>query len=246
MIDITLPLGTETPAWPGDNPLDIEWTLHFDRGDDVSVSRVSLSPHVGTHADAPAHYDHRGPSTDGFELAAFIGPARVIDARARTAVTSEFLEAEGALGHTRVLVRTLAAPRPARFVSEFPPLAPEAAETLVRAGIVLYGTDAPSVDPVDSAAMSAHRVLGTARIPILENLDLSQVEPGDYDLVALPIRLVGVEAAPLRAVLLPAGSLGRGRRRSRGGARRKARAGGRRGRKGERGRKRKPGRGRRK
>jgi arylformamidase len=106
-----------------------------------------------------------------------------------------------------VLVRSLDSVRPEEFVSDFPPLTPEAAEALVQSGLRLYGTDAPSVDPVDSAGMAAHRALGAAGLPILENLDLSRVEPGDYDLLALPVKLAGAEAAPVRAVLLPAGTL---------------------------------------
>ncbi len=92
-------------------------------------------------------------------------------------------------------------------MSDFPPLEPEAADVLAQAGLKLYGTDAASVDPVQSAAMAAHRVLGAAGIPILENLDLSRAEAGEYDLVALPLKLVEAEATPVRAVLLPAGTL---------------------------------------
>ena len=97
--------------------------------------------------------------------------------------------------------------RPEKFVSDFAPLNTDAADALARAGLRLYGTDAPSIDPVKSATMGAHRVLGAAGIPIIENLDLSRAEPGDYDLVALPLMMVEAEAAPVRAVLLPAGSL---------------------------------------
>ncbi|HSG82116.1 MAG TPA: cyclase family protein [Gemmatimonadota bacterium] len=207
MIDITRPLSTTTAAWPGDAPLKLDWTLRLAAGDNVSVSRISLSPHVGTHADAPAHYDADGASTGAFSLASFLGPARVIDVRGHEAVTIQLLEMRGAIGATRLLVRSLESVRPEKFDSDFPPLAPEAAEALVAEGLVLYGTDAPSVDPVDSAAMAAHRVLGNAAIPILENLDLSAVQPGDYDLLALPVKLIEAEATPVRAVLLPPGTL---------------------------------------
>jgi arylformamidase len=207
MIDITQPLGSQTAAWPGDSPFEIDWTLHTSRGDNVTLSRVTFSPHVGTHADAPAHYEVDGPLTGGFELGAFLGPVRVIDARFAKSVDLSLLESLEALGAPRLLVRSLPELRPERFASDFPPLAPDAADALVRGGLRLYGTDAPSVDPVQSAAMSAHRVLGGAGIPIIENLDLSLAEPGDYDLVALPLRIIEAEAAPVRAVLFPAGSL---------------------------------------
>ncbi len=173
----------------------------------MTLSRVSFSPHVGTHADAPAHYDVDGPLTGAFEISAFLGPVRVIDARWAKSVDLGLLESLEAIGVTRLLVRSIPELRPERFASDFPPLAPDAADALVGSGLRLYGTDAPSVDPVQSAAMSAHRVLGAAGVPIIENLDLSLAEPGEYDLVALPLRIAEAEAAPVRAVLLPAGSL---------------------------------------
>lgn len=206
-IDITRALSTSTAPWPGDVSLGIEWTLQMARGDAVSVSRVSFSPHVGTHADAPAHYLADGSAARGFELSAFLGQVRVVDARGHAAVTCRLLTDELAIGWPRVLVRTLERVRSEEFVRRFPPLAPEAARTLVEAGLVLYGTDAPSVDPVDSKTMDAHRVLGARGVPILENLDLTRAEPGVYDLVALPMKLTETEAAPVRAVLLSEGTL---------------------------------------
>jgi arylformamidase len=207
MIDITQPLGSDTAAWPGDTPFEIEWPLHTSRGDNVTLSRVTFSPHVGTHADAPAHYEMDGPLTAAFELGAFLGPVRVVDARWAKSVDVGLLESQEATGAPRLLVRSVPELRPEKFTSDYPPLAPDAADALVRSGLRLYGTDAPSIDPVRSASMSAHRVLGAAGIPIIENLDLSLAEPGDYDLVALPLRMLEAEAAPVRAVLLPAGSL---------------------------------------
>ena len=207
MIDISRPLSETTAAWPGDNPLRVDWAMRNAKGDNVTLSCLTLSPHVGTHADAPAHYTGDGVGTETFDLDDFVGAVRVIDARGHDAVTPELLADFDATGCRRLLVRSLQAVRPEEFVSEFPPLSVPAAEALVASGLRLYGTDAPSVDPVDSSTMSAHRVLGAAGLPILENLDLSGVKPGDYDLLALPIRLVGAEAAPVRAVLLPLGSL---------------------------------------
>jgi arylformamidase len=207
MIDITRPLTASTATWPGDTRLQLDWSLQLSSGDNVSVSRVLFSPHVGTHADAPAHYDPEGGDAESFRLSDFLGPVQVIEAVGRDAVTVELLEAAGAIGASRLLVRCLERVRPEEFVRDFPPLAPEAAEALVSAGLTLYGTDAPSVDPVDSAAMSAHRVLGRAGCPIVENLDLSGAATGTYDLLALPIRLAEAEAAPVRAVLLPPGTL---------------------------------------
>ncbi len=205
--ELTRPLGVDTAAWPGDTPFGLEWTWQLSRGDSVSVSRLTFSPHVGTHADAAAHYAADGDPAGAFDLAAFVGPVRVVDVRGCGAVTADVLAERGALGRPRVLVRCLDVVRPDEFVSDFAPLDPDAAAALVRSGLRLYGTDAPSVDPVDSAEMRAHRALGGGGVPILENLDLSAAEPGDYDLLALQVRLTEAEAAPVRAVLLPAGTL---------------------------------------
>lgn len=207
MIDITRPLGAHTAEWPGDTPFSIDWTSHLWRGDNVSVSRILMSPHVGTHADAPAHYKSGGPTTGGFELRDFVGRVRVVDARGADQVDLAVLERGGAIGCQRVLIRVLDVVEVERFVGEFAALAVEAAEALVDGGLRLFGTDAPSIDPVDSSRMNAHRLLGAAGVPILENLDLTEAEPGDYDLIALPLKLEAAEAAPVRAVLLPPGSL---------------------------------------
>lgn len=207
MIDITRPLGAHTAEWPGDTPFSIDWTSHVWRGDNVSVSRILMSPHIGTHADAPAHYKSGGAMTGDFDLTDFVGRVRVVDARGSESVDRAILERSGAVGCRRVLIRVLDVVQTEKFVGEFAALAVEAAEALVDSGLRLYGTDAPSIDPVDSSRMSAHKVLGAAGVPILENLDLTKVEPGDYDLIALPLKLEAAEAAPVRAVLLPPGTL---------------------------------------
>jgi arylformamidase len=206
LIDLTLPLDARAAPWPGDTPLILDWTMHLERGDSCSVSRITLSPHTGTHVDAPAHYLEDGSLADSLELRRLIGPAAVVDARGRDAITVELLRELAAEG-SRLLVRTLERREPDAFPDKFPPLLPDAARWLVEDGLILYGTDAPSVDPRESRTLDAHRALGTAGIPILENLDLGRVEPGRYDLVALPLRLTEAEAAPLRAILLPPGSL---------------------------------------
>ena len=207
MIDITQPLSAATAPWPGDTALRVDWNLHLSHGDNVSLSSISLSSHLGTHTDAPSHYLPDGHSMDGFALPAFVGPVRVIDVRGCESVTSQVLEERGALDSPRVLVRSLEEVRPEKFVSDYLPLSADGAEALVGSGARLYGTDAPSIDPVDSASMTAHRILGAAGLPILENLDLTHAPPGDYDLVALPLKLMKTEAAPVRAVLFPAGSI---------------------------------------
>lgn len=206
VIDISQPLGPATAVWPGDRPLALEWTLRRDRGDSVDVAAITLSVHTGTHVDGPMHTGP-GPGAGELPLAAFVGPAVVVDARPFVtgeppAVGPEVLEGVDAAGTPRVLLRTRDHADPTRFPDRVVALSAALARRLVEDGFVLVGTDAPSIDPVESTALEAHRLLAGAGIVNVENLALSGVEPGRYTFVGLPLRLVGADSSPVRAVLL--------------------------------------------
>lgn len=206
ILDISQPLGRETAAWPGDRRLSLEWTLRRERGDSVNAAAIEVSVHVGTHADGPLHTTD-GPAVGALPLEPFIGPAVVVDARAHVSGDPPLVQ-PSALDDVdpgltpRVLLRTGTAGDPGRFPDRFAALSPALCRRMARSGCRLAGTDAPSVDPVDSKSLEAHRILVDAGIPNLENLDLSGVEPGRYTLVALPLRLVEADSSPVRAVLL--------------------------------------------
>ena len=209
VIDISQPLGRQTAVWPGDRAFGLEWTLSRERGDAVSVAAMRTSVHVGTHVDGPLHTGE-GAAVGALPLEPFIGPAVVVDARPHVGgdpplVGVEALGGVRAGDHPRVLLRTRDADDPARFPERFAALSPALCRALSEGGFVLVGTDAPSVDPVDSKALEAHGILREAGIPNLENLALSGVAPGSYTLVALPLRLVEADSSPVRAVLLSAG-----------------------------------------
>lgn len=199
--DITRPLAAGTAPWPGDTPFSLRWTWTQAAGAAVNVSAFTMSPHTGTHADAPYHCDAAAPGMDAVGLAPYLGPCRVADLSGRAAVTAADLGALDLTGVRRLLVRTGSNPAVDRFNPGFTWLEPVAAEVLAALGVMLFGTDAPSVDPYDSQDLPAHRALGRGRIAILENLWLDAVAPGDYELIALPLRLAGADAAPIRAVL---------------------------------------------
>ncbi len=206
IIDISQPLGPRTAVWPGDRPFTLDWTLHREEGDSVDVAALELSVHTGTHVDGPMHTGD-GPGAGELPLAPFYGPAVVVDGRPHVAGSPALVGVEVLSGvdpseTPRVLIRTRDDVDPSEFPAPFAALSPALAEALVERGFVLVGTDAPSVDPVDSKELESHRVLSAGGIPNVENLVLSGVEPGRYVFVGLPLRLEEADSSPIRAVLL--------------------------------------------
>lgn len=200
--DISQPVGTATAVWPGDQPFTVRWTMRRADGHSVNVAALTMSAHTGTHADGPYHVDDEGARPGELGLEAYIGPAVVVDA-----VGCELLDEDVVAGldlntDVRVLFHTRERVEPGVFPDRFAALSPALANRLGRHGVRLVGTDAPSVDPVDSTSLPAHRALGDAGVAILENLVLAGVRPGRYTLVALPLKLAEADSSPVRAVLL--------------------------------------------
>jgi arylformamidase len=200
--DITQPLGSRTAVWPGDRPVAVSWTLQRGSGDSVNVAALCASVHAGTHADGFLHVVDGGATAAQMPLDAYLGRCVVVDVAGCDVVTEAHV-ADLDLGVVeRVLFRTRRVVDEAVFPASFAHVAPALARRLAEAGVRLVGTDAPSVDPVDSTTLEAHHALVAGRVAILENLVLSQVEPGGYTLVALPLRLVEADSSPVRAVLV--------------------------------------------
>lgn len=202
LYDVTRPLVAGHPVWPGDSPCRIEWKARLGPGVLYNQSELRMSPHTGTHADGPFHMLADGAMIGAAPLDAYLGPARVVDATGRPSLDAAWAAGVLAAGAPeRLLVRTGAWTDPAVFPTRFAALDGEAARMLVDAGLRLFGTDAPSPDPFDSTDLTAHHVLLGAGAGILENVMLDGVPPGEYELIALPLRLVDAEASPVRAVL---------------------------------------------
>ncbi len=200
-IDVTRPFATGTPEWPGDTPFSFRWTSHHERGDHLAVGAFTASTHFGTHVDAPCHFLRGGGTVDTLAPELFFGPALVVDVRGQTELT-----VPADLARTsRILFRTDVWPVGAAFPAKIPTLAPETPDRLAAAGVRLVGFDLPSVDAVESHDLPIHHALHQHGIAILESLDLAGVPPAEYQLCALPLRLVGTDAAPVRAVLFPTG-----------------------------------------
>ncbi|WP_295634986.1 arylformamidase [Novosphingobium sp.] len=202
IIDISQVLGPQTPVWPGDTP--VESGVRWDHGVDspVRVSWFRSSTHGGTHADAPLHYDPSGAAIDAVDLHAYLGRVRVIDVRGCGAlVTADMLRPWLTERIERVLLRTFERFPHDRWPDGFAAVSPEAIDLLAAHGVLLIGTDTPSLDPETSKTMDAHQAVRRAGIRVLEGLVLDHVASGDYELIALPLPLAGLDAAPVRAVL---------------------------------------------
>jgi arylformamidase len=200
--DISPPLGPDTPPFPGDTAYSQRWTARIAPGCPVNLSAITLSPHVGAHADAPLHYADGAAPVGALDLAPYLGPCRVIHAMARGALLrrEHLAHAVDAALPPRVLVRTCMR-APTQWSDEFSAFAPETLDWLASLGVRLVGIDSQSVDPADSKTLDAHHVLLARDLRVLENLVLDEIDEGDYELIALPLRLVQADASPVRAVL---------------------------------------------
>lgn len=206
LIDISRPVTPQTATWPGDTPFSCGWTLKLERGDSVNLSRIETSPHVGTHIDAFLHYLDGAAGIGDEPIDLFWGRAVVVEVPEGTdLVQPDHLRGVDLERAERVLLRTQRHVDPTEFPREFTALAPETARRMVEAGVRLVGLDSPSVDPFDSKTLDAHRILGRGGAANIENLDLTGVAPGTYELAALPLRWPGLDASPVRAVLRPLG-----------------------------------------
>jgi arylformamidase len=199
LIDITPAVSPALEGWPGDTRFEAVPRWSQARGDSCTVARVTLSTHLGAHADAPRHYRRDGADAAALPLERYAGPARVIQCPGIKAIGPR--EAALAAGAERALYRVLPEGTGPGWTSAFAALTLEGARALVAFGLKLFGTDAPSIDPADSQTLEAHHALDRGGVAILEGLALAGVPAGEYDLIAFPLKWLDVDAAPVRAVL---------------------------------------------
>ena len=202
IIDISQALSPGMVVFPGDASYEESWTFRIGPGCPVNVSRVTLSVHCGTHADAPLHYDADGAAAGALSLEPYLGPCRVIDARGEGGLCTPDRIADSLTdAPPRILLRLSGHCDPKTWPTGFRALSPDTVELLASHGVMLVGLDTPSVDPETSKDLPAHHAARIADMRILENLVLAHVIPGDYELIALPLRFENLDAAPVRAVL---------------------------------------------
>jgi len=197
------PLVDESVAvWPGDTPFSARDLLRLEEGASVHLSTITLSCHTGAHADAPCHYARGAPGIDGVPLERYLGPCVLLDVRPRDGVIRlADLDASAVAPAPRILFRTREESDRTKFPSSFASFDPALLDELGRRGVLLVGLDTPSVDRFDSKELPAHHALFRHGIANLECLELTGVPPGPYELIALPLKLKGRDASPVRAVL---------------------------------------------
>ena len=214
--DISPPVHTGAPVFPGDTPYHQTWAWTLSPDCPVNVATLTLSPHVGAHADAPRHYAADGACAGELPLEPYLGPCRVVhalDARplVRWDDVVHAVDPAAARGADspwagrplppRVLVRSYRHHPGDRWDAALAGLAPELVERLAALGVQLVGIDTASIDPADSKALPSHQAVRRHGLRVLENLVLDEVPEGDYELIALPLKLVQADASPVRAVL---------------------------------------------
>lgn len=205
IIDISLPLEPSLPIWPGSTGIAVERVLDIDRGDSVNNSHLSCDVHAGTHIDAPLHHLTGGAGVEQVYLTDLIGEAYVVELLHTEIITRETLE-ESSLPRNvqRLLIKTqnshLWKSKESIFDPSYVALAPDAAEWIVANGIRLVGIDYLSVERFDAGSQT-HKILLEAGVVIVEGLNLSDAYSGTYELICLPLKLVGADGAPARAIL---------------------------------------------
>ena len=203
-IDISVPLHNGMVHWPGDAPFDRIETLKLASGDECNLSQICVSAHAGTHMDAPRHYLPGGAGIESMPVAAGIGRARVIAIRDPELIRIQELDEHRPVKGERLLFKTRNSReswKTAEFQKRFVHIPPDTAEHLAQCGVQTVGVDYLSVGGFETDGVETHRVLLRAGIWIIEGLLLEHVEPGEYELFCLPLKLVGSDGAPARAFL---------------------------------------------
>ena len=203
-IDISVPVRNGMPHWPTDAAPKIEWKLRIDRGDVCNVSALAINSHTGTHMDAPRHFIRDGQTLDRMPLEATLGPARVIEIKDKESIKPNELRPHRIQRGERIIFKTRNSTRSWKtnaFDENFVFISREAAEYLAQRKIQTVGVDYLSVGGFRKDGVETHQALLEAGIWIIEGLNLSKVKPGRYELVCLPLKVLGSEGAPARAVL---------------------------------------------
>jgi len=200
--DISPPVDAQSPVFPGDTPYTQQWAATLSDTCPVNVSAITMSPHVGAHADAPLHYDPQGVAVGALDLMPFLGHCRVIHALAAgPLITLANLQHALADLPSRVLVRTYRQLPRVQFDTQLTGFDPACVQHLADLGVLLIGTDSASIDPAGSKQLPSHQMIRQRGMRVLENLLLDDVAEGDYELIALPLKLMSADASPVRAVL---------------------------------------------
>lgn len=195
-------LNSNVAEWPGDTPFQfhVNWTKQ--QSGSVNVGQITTSTHIGTHIDAPFHFDEYGEKVHELPLENYIVEAIIIDVSGQDVISRASLQGVNTAAAKAVLFRTNAWHNRTVFPEEIPAFEVEVVEWMMENGIVLFGVDLPSVDAITSKDLPMHHALGTAGRYILEGLVLDEIAEGTYKLIALPLKIEGADGSPVRAVLI--------------------------------------------
>jgi arylformamidase len=207
IFDISLPISPDLPVWPGDPAVVLERIRAQSEGSASNDSRIACSVHSGTHVDAPLHFIDQGASVDQLPLDILVGPVEVVEVPNTDSITRDILESLPLPEQTeRLLIKTrnstLWQDTGHAFNPDFVALDRQAARWVVDRGVRLIGVDYLSVQLFNDKAPTTHRVLLEAGVVIVEGLDMREIEPGRYQLICLPLKLVGSDGAPARTILI--------------------------------------------
>lgn len=201
--DISPTLSSAIPVWPGDTAYSSETTWQIENGCPVKVSRMTMSTHTGAHCDAPSHYDKEGKAIDEVALERYVGPCRVIACIGAAVIDETHLAGKLDKVPPRVLFRSYQQAPQQEWDAGFCSISSTVVELLAQHGVKLVGIDTPSLDPQESKTMDAHYAVRANDMSILEGIVLDEIEEGDYELIALPLKFKGLDASPVRAILRP-------------------------------------------
>jgi arylformamidase len=201
LYDLSPRIDSQAPVWPGDTPYSCQPAWTIEGGSSVNVTTLHTTPHVGAHIDAPFHFDSSGATAAELPLEPYLGRCLVIELPRAPLILPGHLEGLDLERAERLLVRTNSVGNRRVFPTDYTALSPEAAALCAAQGVRLVGLDSPSMDPFSSKTLDAHKALWRGAVGILEGLQLDGVPTGAYELIALPLRLGGACASPVRAVL---------------------------------------------
>jgi arylformamidase len=202
IIDISPTISEKTAVWPGDLKFSRDVSLSISGGNNIDLSSIRSTVHIGAHADAPSHFAASSKSIDQVDLAPYVGPCQVVRVQVARGERILAKDLKTAVQAPRVLFKTDSFPDPDYFNEDFCSLSAELILYLAKHACVLVGIDTPSIDPYDDKVLESHQALVTTGIRNLEGLVLTHVPEGLYELVALPLKIEKADASPVRAVLL--------------------------------------------
>ena len=205
-IDISPLLHAQSAVFPGDTVFTHTVNMSIKTGDNLDLSDIKTTLHIGAHADAPSHYHRKGESIEQRNLSLYMGEAQVIEVNLPRGERIQVSDLKVSIKAPRVLFKTHSFPNPDSWNEDFNSLSPELIVHLHSLGVLLVGIDTPSVDPATDRELPSHQALFKTNMAVLEGIVLSDAPEGLYDLIALPLKIVGGDASPVRAILLPRGN----------------------------------------